>query len=120
MPTRFCRYEGDGWPDPRRNTQHITSTCRRCTCFTGIWLLFAPLVFWHGAAVSGATTQDPSRTLEIGPWYLDRRAEQARALPKTLLVSSAIGVWLMFTRVIFGTEGAMANSDHLSLLVKNG
>ena len=33
--------------------------------------------------------------------------------PWTLVAATAIGVWLMFTRVIFGTEGAMANSDHL-------
>lgn len=33
--------------------------------------------------------------------------------PSTLLVSTAIGIILMFTRVLFGTTGQMANSDHL-------
>jgi hypothetical protein len=33
--------------------------------------------------------------------------------PWTLVASCALGVWLMFSRTIFGTEGAIANSDHL-------
>lgn len=31
-----------------------------------------------------------------------------------LLLCLALGVWLMCTRLIFGTEGAMANSDHIT------
>lgn len=34
-------------------------------------------------------------------------------VPWTLLVSALLGLWLMFTRLTFGTEGAMADSDHL-------
>lgn len=34
-------------------------------------------------------------------------------LPWTLAVSIAIGLWLMFTRITFGSEGAMANADHV-------
>jgi len=34
-------------------------------------------------------------------------------LPWSLVFSTAIGVWLMCTRLIFGTQGAQANSDHL-------
>ena len=34
-------------------------------------------------------------------------------VPWTLLVSCVLGAWLMFSRAIFGTEGAVANSDHL-------
>lgn len=33
--------------------------------------------------------------------------------PWTLLVSAALGVWLMFTRVSLGTEGNLANADHV-------
>ena len=33
--------------------------------------------------------------------------------PWTLVASCALGAWLMFSRVIFGTEGVLANSDHL-------
>jgi len=34
-------------------------------------------------------------------------------LPWTLLASAALGIWLMFTRVTFGTVPPMADSDHL-------
>lgn len=35
-------------------------------------------------------------------------------MPWTLLASCALGAWLMFSRPIFGTEGAIADSDHLT------
>lgn len=35
-------------------------------------------------------------------------------VPWTLVVSSLVGVWLMFTPLVFGTAGAMANSDHIA------
>ena len=34
-------------------------------------------------------------------------------LPWTLLASMALGVWLMFTRLTLGTEGMLADADHL-------
>ena len=34
-------------------------------------------------------------------------------MPWNLALSAAIGVWLMCTRLTLGTEGAMANADHL-------
>ncbi|WP_116813444.1 vitamin K epoxide reductase family protein [Steroidobacter cummioxidans] len=34
-------------------------------------------------------------------------------LPANLVACIAIGVWLMFTRLTVGAEGAMANADHL-------
>ncbi|GAB1581130.1 NAD-dependent epimerase/dehydratase family protein [Phyllobacterium phragmitis] len=34
-------------------------------------------------------------------------------LPWPLIASCIVGAWLMFSRLIFGTEGAIANSDHL-------
>jgi hypothetical protein len=34
-------------------------------------------------------------------------------VPWALAASTLLGVWLMFTRLTFGTSGAMANSDHL-------
>lgn len=35
-------------------------------------------------------------------------------VPAALVVSIAIGIWLMFTRMTFDNSGAMANSDHLA------
>jgi nucleoside-diphosphate-sugar epimerase len=34
-------------------------------------------------------------------------------LPWTLIASSVLGAWLMFSRLVFGAEGAVADSDHL-------
>lgn len=34
-------------------------------------------------------------------------------LPWTLLASIAVGLWLLFTRLTLGTEGALADADHL-------
>jgi hypothetical protein len=36
------------------------------------------------------------------------------SMPWTLGATCAIGAWLMFSRLIFATKGAIANSDHLS------
>lgn len=35
------------------------------------------------------------------------------SMPWTLVLSLAVGIWLMCTRLVFGTEGAQADSDHL-------
>ena len=69
-------------------------------------------LFWHGGTVRGARV-DPSPPLQIAAAQWRRLAGQAKALPKALLVSAAIGAWLMFSRVVFGHEAAMADSDHL-------
>ena len=34
-------------------------------------------------------------------------------LPWTLLATCGLGAWLMVSRLIFGTSGMLANSDHL-------
>ncbi|HEY0844384.1 MAG TPA: vitamin K epoxide reductase family protein [Noviherbaspirillum sp.] len=69
-------------------------------------------VFWHGGTIDGAG-RDASPPLEPGRHHLTQLKEQARSLPMGLTVSAAIGVWLMFTRATLGTEGTLANSDHL-------
>lgn len=69
-------------------------------------------VFWHGGVVAGAG-RDGSPPLAIDSSRIKALGGQAAALPKALVVSAALGVWLMFTRVIFGTGGTLADSDHL-------
>lgn len=69
-------------------------------------------MFWHGTTVQGAGT-DRSPPLPLGKAPRVALRRQAQALPKGLVVSAAIGVWLMFTRLVFGHAGAMADSDHL-------
>jgi nucleoside-diphosphate-sugar epimerase len=40
-------------------------------------------------------------------------AARGNTIPWTLLASAALGVWMMFSRAIFGTVAPMADSDHL-------
>jgi uncharacterized membrane protein len=69
--------------------------------------------FWVGDTVSGGGPD--TRT----PRYGAPAREMAPAmiwgvtLPWNLVASMAIGVWLMFSPAVFGTDGAAANSDHL-------
>lgn len=42
-----------------------------------------------------------------------RSAYRGVTLPWTLVASIILGLWLMFSRLIFGTEPPMADSDHL-------
>ena len=69
-------------------------------------------LFWHGGPIEGARV-DRAPPLSIGWAQWRRLRAQAAALPKALIVSAAVGMWLMFTRLVFDHEGAMANSDHL-------
>lgn len=68
--------------------------------------------FWTGDAMDGGS-DDQSKGL-LGTTR-ERIAQAGRGVnfPATLLASIAIGVWLTFTRLIFGTTGDMADSDHL-------
>jgi hypothetical protein len=68
--------------------------------------------FWHGGPIGGAT-RDYSPAMQIKREDFTAIRKEAAALPQGILISAAIGIWLMFTRIIFGTEGAMANSDHI-------
>lgn len=70
-------------------------------------------VFWHGGTMDGAST-DPSPPLEVNYWGWAHLVDQARALPKALLVSAMLGVWLMFTRLTLDHGGTIADSDHLT------
>jgi nucleoside-diphosphate-sugar epimerase len=70
-------------------------------------------VFLFGDTDEGETAPSPDE--------FDRRpTDTLRAmwtggvsLPWNLAAATAIGVWLMFTRLTLGTDGPMANADHL-------
>lgn len=69
-------------------------------------------VFWHGGVVKGgAEKQGPP--LETSPRQVVQAMARGVNIPWSLLLSALLGVWLMFTRLIFGTSGDAANSDHL-------
>ena len=67
--------------------------------------------FFKGDAVDGGQ-EDTSDALASWPAFW---ADTTRGitLPWTLAVSIAIGAFLMLTRLVFGTSGPMANSDHV-------
>lgn len=68
--------------------------------------------FWMGDAMEGGSA-DASKGL-LGTMR-ENIAQGARGMtfPVVLLLSTAIGAWLMFTRLTFDSSGAMADSDHL-------
>jgi hypothetical protein len=68
--------------------------------------------FWMGGAMPGAHGDKPEEFVGSAGEVIGKITRGVTA-PWTLLACTGLGVWLMFTRLIFGTEGAMANSDHL-------
>ena len=72
-----------------------------------------PLIatFFHGDAVEGGRVDESDVMSNPGTLWTD--TTRGITLPWTLATSIGIGVLLMFTRLIFGTAGDMANSDHL-------
>jgi uncharacterized membrane protein len=68
--------------------------------------------FWVGGAMDGGREDDFKGFRGSYPDMLGEMVA-GTTLPWPLLVSTLLGVWLMLTRLVFGTEGAMADSDHL-------
>jgi magnesium-transporting ATPase (P-type) len=69
--------------------------------------------FWMGDAMEGGS-EDRSANFTSAPRDFVREMLQGGVnWPWTLLASSALGIGLMFTRLLFGTGGSMADSDHL-------
>lgn len=68
--------------------------------------------FWMGGAMEGGS-EDNFRGFRGSYSEMAREIVAGATLPWTLVVSSLIGLWLMLTRVTFGTGGSMADSDHL-------
>lgn len=68
--------------------------------------------FWHGGTMDGARVDgSPPLTLQAVGWQ--HLLALAAGLPQGLVLSVAIGAWLMFSRLTLGHAGAMADSDHL-------
>jgi len=68
--------------------------------------------FWMGDAMEGGAED---RAKEFRGTTAEMIAEAARGVtvPLALLASIVIGIWLLFTRLLFGSAEAMADSDHL-------
>ncbi|HEX6928296.1 MAG TPA: vitamin K epoxide reductase family protein [Gammaproteobacteria bacterium] len=69
--------------------------------------------FWMGGAMEGGS-DDRSEGFTGTPRVMGREMSFGVTLPWTLVLSALIGAWLMFTRLVFNSSGAMANSDHLA------
>ncbi|GAB3555127.1 hypothetical protein GCM10027343_43720 [Noviherbaspirillum agri] len=69
-------------------------------------------VFWMGDAMEGGS-EDTAKEFRGSLREMIRETVAGTTLPWTLVASSVLGVWLMFTRLTFDTSGTMANSDHL-------
>lgn len=68
--------------------------------------------FWMGDAMDGGS-EDHAKGFTGSFGGMVSEAARGVTAPVTLLVSTMIGAWLMFTRLVFDSTGAMANSDHL-------
>lgn len=70
-------------------------------------------VFVHGDTAAGGAKEDPA-SFERSFAELNRDIWAGGVnLPWNLVLSIAIGIWLMCTRLVFGTAEPMAFSDHL-------
>lgn len=66
--------------------------------------------FWYGANVEGDDRAAPHRADTNRP----TAASWGASWPWTLLVTVAVGVWLLAAPAILGTTGGAADSDHLA------
>ena len=67
--------------------------------------------FFKGDAVDRGQEDTSDAVSSPAAFWAD--ATRGITLPWTLAVSIGIGAFLMLTRIVFGTSGAMANSDHI-------
>ncbi|MDP1664724.1 MAG: NAD-dependent epimerase/dehydratase family protein [Methylobacter sp.] len=71
------------------------------------------LAFLRGDTMEGGRKME-AENFEKSPWtVLKDMLGGGVNVPWSLVLSMAIGVWLMCTRLIFATQGEQANSDHL-------
>ncbi|HEX2140004.1 MAG TPA: vitamin K epoxide reductase family protein [Woeseiaceae bacterium] len=70
-------------------------------------------IFLHGDTASGGSKEAPA-DFEQSFGQLNREIWAGGVnLPWNLVLSIAIGAWLMCTRLVFGTEEPLASSDHI-------
>ena len=69
--------------------------------------------FWVGDTIEGGSAD--KRTPQYGASVSKMLGPMiwGISLPWNLVVTTAVGVWLMFAPAVFGTTGGTANSDHL-------
>ncbi len=93
--------------------QHMIQAKRRGDWGGSLWQ-----IFWKGGSAEGCTPDDRSPELmemPQKPWRVFRASIWGMSFPWTLAVSSALGVWLMFSPTLFGLsiESRAADLGHL-------
>jgi uncharacterized membrane protein len=69
--------------------------------------------FFQGGPEPMGTTDDKDPGFSATLAAQSAAAIRGVTIPWTLIACCFVGAWLMFSRLIFGTVGAVANSDHL-------
>ena len=69
--------------------------------------------FWRGGNAPDAAEDARAKNFGSPPREMFPAMAWGVSLPLTLLVSAALGVWLMFAPSVFGSSGGAADSDHL-------
>lgn len=69
-------------------------------------------MFWMGGAMEGGS-EDKAKEFRGSVREMIAETVAGTTLPWTLVVSTLLGIWLMFTPVVFGSSETMADSDHL-------
>lgn len=70
-------------------------------------------VFFKGGAAPDAGLDEAHKGFEAGFIPALKEGVLGNPIPPTLLISAALGIFLMFTRLVFDTVPPLANSDHL-------
>lgn len=77
-------------------------------------------MFWVGGTLDQYRTSGPAESPAAARWQRRSPARRIVAaldlnnVPRTLLVSAALGVWLMAAPAVLGVTGTAADSDHLA------
>jgi len=69
--------------------------------------------FWLGGNAPDAADDKRAKTFGAPPREMFPAMVWGVSLPGMLLISAALGVWLMFAPSVFGSSGGAADSDHL-------
>jgi hypothetical protein len=91
--------------------QHMIDAKRRGDRGGSLWA-----IFWKGGSADGCTPDDRSpklMTLPEEPGKVFLASVWGMSVPWTLAVSAALGVWLMFAPLVWGTGRPAAHVGHL-------
>ncbi len=69
--------------------------------------------FFMGDALPGSGKDEKRPGFDLPPRPLVSDAVRGVTVSWTLVASGVLGIWLMFSRLVFGSEPPMADSDHL-------